>query len=92
MAVVWYHGAMHLPTTLPRDTVGSMDEQKAMTIRLPADQAEALDTVAAVDGQPVSQVIRMAIDRHIEERKQDAEFQDGLRQRIEHAQQMLPDD
>ena len=69
-----------------------MDEHKAMTIRLPADQAEDLDTVAAVDGHPVSQVIRMAIDRHIEERKQDAEFQDGLRQRIDHARQMLPDD
>ena len=69
-----------------------MDEQKAMTIRLPADQAEALDTVAAVDGQPVSQVIRMAIAHHIEERKQDAEFQHGLRHRIEHAQRMLPSD
>ena len=69
-----------------------MDPQKAMTVRLPAEQAEELDTVAAVDGHPVSQVIRMAIDRHIEERKQDAEFQDGLRQRIEHAQRMLSDD
>ena len=69
-----------------------MDEHKAMTVRLPAQQAEDLDTVAAVDGQPVSQVIRMAIAHHIEERKQDTEFQDGLRQRIEHAQQMLPED
>ena len=64
---------------------------KAMTIRLPTDQAEELNTVAAVDGQPVSQVIRRAITGHIEQRKRDLAFQDGLRQRIEHTQRMLPD-
>ena len=68
-----------------------MDPHKAMTIRLSADQAEDLNTVAAVDGVPISQVIRMAIADHIEERKRDAAFQDGLRQRIERAQRMLPD-
>ena len=68
-----------------------MDPHKAMTIRLSADQAEDLNTVAAVDGVPISQVIRMAIADHIEERKRDSEFQDGLRQRIERAQRMLPD-
>ena len=67
-----------------------MDPHKAMTIRLPADQAEDLNTVAAVDGVPISQVIRTAITGHIEERKRDEAFQDGLRQRIERAQQMLP--
>ena len=68
-----------------------MDPHKAMTIRLSADQAEDLTTVAAVDGQPIAQVIRTAIAGHIEERKRDVEFQDGLRQRIERAQQMLSD-
>ncbi len=66
-----------------------MDTPKAMTIRLSAEQAEELNTVAAVDGQPVSEVIRMAIAEHIEERMQDDSFQDGLRQRIERAQRML---
>ena len=66
-----------------------MDTRKAMTIRLSAEQAEELDTVAAVDGKPVSQVIRMAIAGHIEDRKRDARFQDSLRQRIERAQRML---
>ena len=61
-----------------------------MTIRLTSDQAEDLNTVAAVDGVPVSQVIRAAIAGHIEERKRDEVFQDGLRQRIEIAQRMLP--
>lgn len=67
-----------------------MDLNKAMTIRLTSDQAEDLNTVAAVDGVPVSQVIRAAIAGHIEERKRDEAFQDGLRQRIEIAERMLP--
>ena len=66
-----------------------MDTRKAMTIRLTADLAEELSTVAAVDGQPVSQVIRTAIAGHIKERKRDSTFQDGLRQRIDRAQRML---
>ena len=61
-----------------------------MTIRLSADQAEELNVVAAVDGQPVSEIIRAAIAVHIEERKQDDAFQDSLRQRIDRAQRMLP--
>ena len=61
-----------------------------MTIRLSADQAEELNLVAAVDGQPISQVIRVAIAGHIEKRKQDDTFQDSLRQRIVREQRMLP--
>ena len=66
-----------------------MKPLKTMTIRLSADQAEELNTIAAVDGQPVSQVIRQAIAGHIEERKRDDVFQDSLRQRIERAERML---
>jgi predicted transcriptional regulator len=66
-----------------------MKPQKAMTIRLSSEQAEALETVAAVDNQPVSEVIRAAISEHIETRKQDRSFQDGLRQRIARAQKMI---
>ena len=66
-----------------------MGSHKAMTIRLSAEQAEDLGTVAAVDGQPISQVIRMAIAEHISERKRDAAFQDSLRQRIARTQRML---
>lgn len=66
-----------------------MKPVKAMTVRLSAEQAEELETVATVDDQPVAEVIRAAIAEHIAERKRDAKFQDGLRQRIERAQQML---
>jgi predicted DNA-binding protein len=65
---------------------------KAMTIRLSAEQAEELETVATVDNQPIAEVIRAAIAEHIADRKRDEQFQDSLRQRIERAQQMLPGD
>ena len=70
----------------------AMKRVKTMTIRLSADQAEELNVVAAVDGQPVSQVIRMAIAGHIEERKQNDAFQDSLRQRIDRDRRMLTSD
>lgn len=67
-----------------------MKPVKALTVRLSAEQAEELDTVATVDDQPVAEVIRAAIAEHIAGRKRDAQFQDSLRKRIERAQQMLP--
>ena len=68
----------------------AMKEFKVLTIRLSPDQAEELSVVAAVDGQPVAEVIRMAITDHIEERKNDEAFQDSLRGRIDRAQRLLP--
>jgi predicted transcriptional regulator len=68
-----------------------MKPAKAMTIRLSAEQAEELETVATVDNQPISEVIRAAIAEHITERKADVGFQDSLRERIERAQRMLAD-
>ena len=69
-----------------------MNEYKVLTVRLPTTQAEELSTVAAVDGYPVSEVIRMAIADHIEGRKKDDAFQDSLRDRIDRAQSLLPND
>ncbi len=66
-----------------------MKPAKAMTIRLSADQAEALETVATVQNVPVSEVVRAAIAQHIEARKKDPRFQDSLKDRIERAQQLL---
>ena len=62
---------------------------KAMTIRLSADQAEQLELVAAIDDQPVSEVIRAAIAEHVETRRKDKVFQMGLRERISRAQGLL---
>ena len=60
-----------------------------MTIRLSADQAEALQTVATVEDRPVAEVIRAAITAHIENRRKDQNFQDSLKERIERAQRLL---
>ncbi len=71
--------------------VSLMKPVKAMTIRLSADQADELETVATIDDQPVAEVVRAAIAAHIEARRKDASFQDGLKQRIERAQRLLAD-
>jgi len=60
-----------------------------MTIRLSAEQAEQLETVASVDNQPISEVIRAAIAGHIEQRRKDASFKASLRQRLARARRML---
>ena len=66
-----------------------MKKMKTMTIRLSAEQAVELETVATVDEQPVSVVIRAAIEHHVVARKKDPAFRNGLRARIEQAQKML---
>jgi len=66
-----------------------MKPTKAMTIRLLAEQAEALETVANVEQRPISDVIRAAITEHIESRKSDPSFQKGLKDRLQRAQKML---
>jgi predicted DNA-binding protein len=67
----------------------SMKKTKAMTLRLAADQAAALEKVADVDGVPVSQAVRDAIERHIEERRRDPEFGKRLREYAEQHREIL---
>ncbi len=66
-----------------------MKPAKAMTIRLSAEQADALETVATVEQRAVSDVIRAAISAHIEGRRRDPSFQQGLKARIERTSQLL---
>lgn len=68
-----------------------MKPAKAMTIRLSAEQAEALETVASIEALPVSEVIRAAIAEHIDSRKKDPSFQEGLKERIKKEQLLLGD-
>lgn len=56
--------------------------RKAMTVRVDTETAEQLEAVAQVEGVPVAEVIREALSRHIEERRNDAEFQERLRASI----------
>jgi predicted transcriptional regulator len=66
-----------------------MKPVKAMTIRLSAEQAEDLETVADVEARPVSDVIRAAIAQHIASRKKDPAFQDGLKDRLNRARRLF---
>lgn len=66
-----------------------MKSAKAMTIRLSEEQAEALETVATVENQPISEVIRAAIASHVQSRSKDPAFQVSLRERIQRAQRLL---
>jgi predicted transcriptional regulator len=66
-----------------------MKPAKAMTIRLSADQAEALETVASVEARPVSEIVRAAIAELIDNRKKDPAFQDGLKDRLNRARRLL---
>lgn len=60
-----------------------MPDMKVTTIRQPTEQADDLEFVARVDGVPVSEAIRIAIARHIEERRSDPEFRRRLQERME---------
>lgn len=60
-----------------------------MTLRLPADQADALELVAEVDGVSVSEAIRDAIESHIESRRADNGFQERLAVSISRYQRIL---
>jgi predicted DNA-binding protein len=66
-----------------------MKPVKAMTIRLSAEQAEALETVATVESRPVAEVIRAAIEAHIDNRRKDPVFQDELKDRLNRARRLL---
>lgn len=60
-----------------------------MTLRLSDEQAATLEVLARADGKGVSETIRAAIDRHIEERRNDKEFQSRLRRRMEEDKAIL---
>jgi predicted DNA-binding protein len=66
-----------------------MKTPKAMTIRLSREQADALETLTAVEGTPVAEVVRAAIAQHVQTRTQDDDFQRNLCDRIERAQSLL---
>jgi predicted transcriptional regulator len=74
---------------VPRCIILPMKPAKAMTIRLSAEQADELATVAAIDDRPIAEVIRAAIAQHVESRRRDKSFQDSLRERIERTKRLL---
>lgn len=66
-----------------------MDETKAMTLRLPAQQAKELEAVAQIDDMPVAEAVRAAITAHIESRRRDEEFRARLKRTLEEQRDIL---
>ena len=65
------------------------DALKAMTLRLPSEQADALGLVADVDGVSMSEAVRDAIESHIENRRADEGFQQRLAASMERHKRIL---
>ena len=62
---------------------------KSRTLRLPADQAEALEAIAGVDDVSVNEEIQRAIAAHIEARRADPDFRRRLKASIERNREIL---
>ncbi len=62
---------------------------KTLSLRLPDEQAAALEVIAQADEMSVSEAIRQAIEDRINQRRGDAEFQQRLRRAIERNQRAL---
>lgn len=62
---------------------------KTMSLRLPDEQAKALDALAMAEETSVSEVIRGAITERIEQRRADKDFQDRLRRAVKRNQEAL---
>ncbi|MCC6618329.1 MAG: hypothetical protein IT341_04730 [Chloroflexi bacterium] len=62
---------------------------RARTLRLTADEAEALEAIAGVDELSVNEEIRRAIATHIAARRNDADFRKRLEASIERNKEIL---
>ena len=62
---------------------------KTMSLRLPDEQAKALDALAMADETSVSEVIREAITERIEKRRADKNFQARLERAVERNKEAL---
>ena len=62
---------------------------KTMTLRLPADQARELETLARVEDITVSDAVRDAIANHITERRNDQAFRERLTRFMDEEREVL---
>ena len=61
---------------------------KSMTLRLPREQADELELIASVDGKPMSEEIREALEQHVKSRREDPEFQARLKRNQDRLSQL----
>ncbi len=62
---------------------------RARTLRLPVEQADALEAMAGVDNISINEEIRLAVEAHIETRRKDADFKRRLEASIERNRAIL---
>lgn len=62
---------------------------KTMSLRIPDDRAQELSAIARTDDKSVSKTILEAIDHLIDERRQDADFQERLKKRMVEDREVL---
>lgn len=62
---------------------------KVTTLRLPDFMAAEIAAVAQTDDMSVSEAVREAIEKHIETRRADKDFQQRLKKRLEEDQEVL---
>jgi hypothetical protein len=62
---------------------------KALTLRLPIDQAEAIEAIAGVDEISINEEIRRAVAAHIEARRHDDGFRERLQASLERNREIL---
>ena len=62
---------------------------KTTSLRLSSELAAELSVVARAEGVPISDVVRVAIGKHIESRRADEEFQARLKEQMEKDREVL---
>jgi predicted transcriptional regulator len=64
-------------------------DTKNMTLRLEPELAEQLQTIADVEGLPISEIVRLAIRDLVAARRKDKRFQKRLEETVRDQQRIL---
>jgi hypothetical protein len=62
---------------------------RAFTVRVPQEQAEELEAIAAAEGTSVAEEVRAALTERIEARRRDKKFQARLQATMERNRRVL---
>ena len=66
-----------------------MNETRVLSLRLSEELASEIAAIARVDGTSQSKAIRQAIAKHIKARRDDPEFKERLKKRLEEDREVM---
>ena len=69
--------------------MASQGDTKSMTLRIDEALAERVRTIAEVEDTTMSDVIRDALEEHVERRRRDPEFQTMLKRNLRRHEELL---